>query len=142
VFQSGTDGYKSTTYNPPKLKKKKKRNIDEYIIEETVVKTGSELIMLWIAIIELKYREILSIYISKEQKNMFIVVVERFLSGGVNEYGEHSFSTDGDGTWYPPPACRFLKLDHHPHSFVYFVYRNEKSIIERTMQYIKDRLKL
>ena len=40
-------------------------------------------------------------------------------------------STDG-GTWYPQ-ACRFLKLKHHLHSPF------EKSIIERTIQYIKDR---
>ena len=32
----------------------------------------------------------------------------------------------------------FLKLDYHLHSFV---YKDEKSIIERTMQYIKDRTK-
>jgi putative transposase len=49
-------------YKPQKLKKeKKKKNIDEYVIDETVVKAGSELIWLWIAIIEPKYREILSI---------------------------------------------------------------------------------
>jgi putative transposase len=39
------------------------------------------------------------------------------------------FSTDG-GTWYPQ-ACIFLKL-HHTHSYY------ERSIIERTIQYIKD----
>jgi hypothetical protein len=33
---------------------------------------------------------------------------------------------------------KFLKLDHHIH---FFVYKDEKSIIERTMQYIKDRIK-
>jgi len=38
------------------------------------------------------------------------------------------------GTWYPPQACRFLKLPHHTHSQV------EKSLIERTIQYIKDRI--
>ena len=32
-----------------------------------------------------------------------------------------------------PQTCRFLKLRHHRHSPF------EKSIIERTMQYIKDR---
>jgi hypothetical protein len=37
MFQSGTDGYKITKYNLQKLKKKNK-NIDEYIIDETVVK--------------------------------------------------------------------------------------------------------
>jgi putative transposase len=58
-------------------------------------------------------------------------VAERFLSHIVKEYGQHSISTDG-GTWYPQ-ACKFLKVEHHIHSPF------EKSIIERTMQYIKDR---
>jgi putative transposase len=66
MLQSGTDGYKSTKYNLQKSKKNK--NIDEYIIDETVVKAGSKLTWLWVAIIESKYREILSINISKEQK--------------------------------------------------------------------------
>ena len=60
-----------------------------------------------------------------------IFVAERFLSSIVNYYGEHPVSTDG-GAWYPQ-ACKFLKLNHHLHSSY------EKSIIERTMQYIKDR---
>ncbi len=65
---------------------------------------------------------------------MFVVVAERFLSNVVKRYGLHSVSSsDGVGTWYPPQACRFLKLVHHLHSHY------EKSIIERTMQYIKDR---
>jgi putative transposase len=62
-------------------------------------------------------------------------VVERFLSNVIKEYGKYPVSTDG-GTWYPQ-AYRFLKLFHHFHSFV---YKDEKSIIERTMQYIKDRI--
>jgi putative transposase len=48
-----------------------------------------------------------------------------------DKYGKHHISTDG-GTWYPQ-ACKFLKLKHHIHSPF------EKSIIERTMQYIKDK---
>ena len=60
------------------------------------------------------------------------VVVERFLDGVTKEYGKHPVSTDGGGTWYPPQACQFLKLQHHIHSAY------EKSIIiERTIQYIK-----
>ena len=56
-------------------------------------------------------------------------VAERFIAELVKNYGKHPISTDG-GTWYPQ-ACRFLKLNHHIHSSY------EKSIIERTMQYIK-----
>ena len=63
-------------------------------------------------------------------------VAELFLSMAVQKYGMHSVSTEDGGTWYPHQACKFLKLVHHLHSFV---YKNEKSIIERTMQYIKDR---
>ncbi len=115
-------------YKPQKLKKKK--NIDEYIIDETIVKTDSELIWLQV-VIEPKDREILSFHKSKE-RNMF-VASERFLSSLVNDYGEHPVSTDGSGAWYPQQACKFLNLHHHIHSSY------EKSIIERTMQYIKDR---
>ena len=65
-------------------------------------------------------------------RNMF--VAERYLTNIVKVYGKHPVSTDG-GTWYPM-ACRFLNLKHHIHSFL---AKKEKSIIERTMQYIKDR---
>ena len=78
--------------------------------------------------IEPANKEILSISISKE-RNMF--VAERFLHRLLEKHGEHPVSTDGR-TWYPQ-ACRFLKLKHHMHS------PYEKGIIERTMQYIKDR---
>ena len=112
-------------YRPRKYLKKKK--IKEYIIDETVIKAGSETIWLW-AIIEPKNKEILAADISKKRN---ISIAKRFLSHVVNRYGLHAVSTDG-GTWYPQ-ACKFLKLKHHLHSSF------EKSIIERTMQYIKDR---
>ena len=113
-------------YKPQKVSIKRKR-ISEFIIDETLVKVGSEYIWLWIAI-EPKNKQILAASISKE-RNMF--VADRFISGLVTTYGKHGISTDG-GTWYPQ-ACRFLRLKHHIHSTL------EKSLIERTMQYIKDR---
>ncbi len=80
-------------YKPKKISnKKKKKDIDEYIIDETAIKAGSELIWLWV-VIEPKDREILSFNISKE-RNMF-VASERFLSHIIKEYGEHPVSTDG-----------------------------------------------
>jgi putative transposase len=110
-------------YRPWKHLEKKK--INEYIIDETVIKAGSsEIIWLWM-VIEPKDKEILSFNISKE-RNMF--VVERFLSTVIEKYGKHPVSSDGDGTWYPG-ACKFLNLYHHLHSDF------EKSIIERTMQH-------
>jgi putative transposase len=61
-----------------------------------------------------------------------LVAEERFIAGLVKVYGKHTVSTDGDGTWYPQ-ACRFLRLKHCLHSPF------GKSIIERTIQYIKDK---
>ncbi len=105
----------------------KKKKFEEFVVDETLLKIGSELVWLWVAI-ESANKEILSISISKE-RNMF--VAERFMSGLLEEHGAHPVLTDG-GTWYPQ-ACRFLRVEHHIHSSY------EKSIIERTMQYIKDR---
>ncbi len=68
----------------------KRKRILEYIIDETAIKFGSELIWLWIAI-EPKNIEILALNISNE-RNMFIV--ERFLSGVVKDYGKYPVSTD------------------------------------------------
>jgi putative transposase len=92
-----------------------------------MLKVNSEYIWLWVAI-ESKNKQILALNITKE-RNMF--VAERFLDVLVKIHGKHCISTDG-GTWYPK-ACRFLNLKHHLHSPL------EKSIIERTMQYTKDR---
>ncbi len=112
-------------YRP--LKHIKIKKIEEYIIDETVIKIGSKLIWVWI-VIEPTYKEILSFHIS-EKRNMLIT--KRFLSQIINKYGLHQVSSDG-GIWYPQ-ACKFLNLSHHLHSSY------EKSLIERTMQYIKDR---
>lgn len=112
--------------HPKKITSKRKK-IEEYIVDETLLKVSSELVWLWVAI-EPENRQILAVSISRE-RNMLIA--ERFLSGLVKVRGKHSISTDG-GTWYPQ-ACRFLKISHHLHSPF------EKSLIERTMQYIKDR---
>ena len=69
----------------------KKRKIKELIIDETAIKSGSELIWLWV-VIESENKEILSFCISKE-RNMF--VAERILSEVVNMYGKHQVSSDG-----------------------------------------------
>ncbi|MDN5845221.1 MAG: hypothetical protein L0H53_02995 [Candidatus Nitrosocosmicus sp.] len=71
-------------------------------------------------------------FLANKTKERNMLIAERFISGLVKIHGKHPLSTDGGGTWYPM-ACRFLGLEHHIHSPL------EKSIIERTMQYIKDR---
>ena len=113
-------------YKPQQLLSRKRRVL-EYIVDETMLKVGTQLIWLWVAI-EPENREILAVTVSKE-RNM--LSAERFITRIVKIRGKYPVSTDG-GTWYPM-ACRFLKLKHHLHSSL------EKSLIERTMQYIKDR---
>ena len=105
----------------------RRNKISEYIVDETILQVGPEYIWLWVAI-ESENGQILAQNMTQD-RNMLIA--ERFLSGVVRDYGNHPVSTDG-GTWYPM-ACQFLKLDHHIHSPL------EKSMIERKMQYIKDR---
>src|SRR3954451_21895369 len=113
-------------YRPKKISSTKTK-FSEFIIDETQLKVGSQFIWLWVAI-EPKHRQILHIDISFERT---MLVAERFIASLIDKYGKYPISTDG-GTWYPQ-ACRFLNLEHHTHSSF------EKSIIERTMQYIKDR---
>jgi putative transposase len=113
-------------YHPLKISSKRKR-ISEYVVDETILKVWSGYIWLWIAI-ESENKQILALNISKE-RNMF--VDERLLAGLINSHGKCPVSTDG-GKWYPM-VCRFLGFRHHLQSPF------EKSIIERTMQYIKDR---
>jgi putative transposase len=85
-------------YHVRRISSKRKR-ISEYIIDETLLKVGSEYVWLWVTL-EPESRQILSLSISKE-RNMF--VAETYLSGLVKIHGKHPVSTDG-GTWYPM-AC-------------------------------------
>lgn len=95
-------------YNPKKITAKRKK-IEEFIVDETLIRVGSEFIWLWVAIAS-KNKQILGLSISKE-RNMF--VAERFILRLIKIHGKHNISTDG-GTWYPQ-ACKFLKIDHHLH---------------------------
>jgi putative transposase len=61
-------------------------------------------------------------------------VTERFIADLIKDHGKYPISTDF-GTWYPHQICKFLKINYHLHSSY------EKSIIERTIQYIRDRTK-
>ena len=105
----------------------KRKRVSAFIIDETVIQIGNQHFWLWICI-EPVHKSILGINISKE-RNMF--VAENFIRSLVDKYGKHTVYTDG-GTWYPQ-ACTFLHLKHRLHSHF------EKSLIERVMQYFKDR---
>jgi hypothetical protein len=75
----------------------KRKRISEFIVDETLLKVGSEYVWLWVTI-EPETIQILSLSISKE-RTMFVVA--RYLSVLVKSHGKHPVSTDGGGTWYP-----------------------------------------
>ena len=60
-----------------------------------------------------------------------MLVAESFLRSLIKIYGKHTVYSDGV-SWYPE-ACSYLGLEHILHS------PYEKSIIERTIEYLKDR---
>ena len=119
------------SYKPRRiLFQSRRRTISEFIIDETLIKAGSDYVWLWVVAIEPRDKMILGIRISIERS---MLVAEQFIQSLIRKYGgKHNVSTDG-GTWYYPQACKFLNVKHHIHSSI------EKSFIERTIQYIKDR---
>jgi putative transposase len=106
---------------------KRKTRITAFIIDETQIQIGSSEAWLWVAV-EPIHRMILGVYLSRH-RNM--LVAEAFLKTLIRLYGRHIVYSDG-GTWYPE-ACNSLGLKHILHS------PSEKSIIERSMECIKDR---
>ena len=106
----------------------KRERVSAFIVDETVIHIGSQrFCWLWICI-EPVHSSVLGIYIS-EERNMLIA--EKFIRSLVEKYGKHTVYTDG-GTWYDE-ACNVIGLKHYLHSPL------EKSLIERVVQYFKDR---
>jgi putative transposase len=103
------------------------KRVSAFLIDETMVQIGSDEAWLWIAI-EPIHKQILGVYISRH-RNM--IVAESFLRSLVKVYGKHTVYSDG-GTWYPE-ACISLGLKHRLHTSY------GKSVIERTIEYLKDR---
>ena len=60
-----------------------------------------------------------------------------FIRSLIKIYGKHIVYSDG-GTWYPE-ACISLRLEHRLHSPSSY---EEKSIVERTIEYLKDRTEI
>ena len=104
----------------------KRKRVSAFIIDETIIQLVANIS--GYGYILNKFTNQCLEYIS-EERNM--LVAENFIRSLVEKYGRHTVYTDG-GTWYPQ-ACNFLHLKHHLHSSL------EKSLIERIMQYFKDR---
>ncbi len=96
-------------YHPKKISSKRKR-IAEYIIDETLIKVGSQYIWLWIGSHRTKKQTNSRTSLANKSKERNMLIAERFISGLVRIHGKHPVSTDR-GTWYPQ-ACRFLNLSY------------------------------
>jgi putative transposase len=103
------------------------KRVSAFLIDETMLQIGPDEAWLWIAV-EPIHKQILGVYISRH-RNM--IVAEAFLRSLIKTYGKLTVYSDG-GTWYPE-ACISLGLEHRLHS------PYEKSIVERTIEYLKDR---
>lgn len=68
-----------------------RRRISEFIIDETLIKAGSDYVWLWVAI-EPGDKMILGIRISIERS---MLVAEQFIQSSIRKYGKHNISTDG-----------------------------------------------
>jgi putative transposase len=106
---------------------KKKARITAFVIDETLIQIGATDAWLWVVVEPIHYR-ILGVHISKH-RNM--LVAESFLKSLVKLHGKHIVYSDG-GSWCPE-ACSSLGLKHILHTPF------EKSIIERAIEYVKDR---
>jgi len=107
---------------------KKKEGIYEVIVDETLIKVGDEFVWLCITT-EPKDKTILGIRILYERS---MLIAEHVIWLLVRNYGKRLASTDS-GTAYPQ-ACKLFKLEHQ----IYLSY--EKSIVNRIIQYIEDRI--
>jgi putative transposase len=110
----------------PKIIYSRKR-VTAFVIDETMIQIGGNEAWLWIAIEPVR-STVLGVYLSRH-RNM--LVAESFLRSLIKIYGRHTVYSDS-GTWYPE-ACSSLGLKHRLHT------SSEKSLIERAIQYFKDR---
>ncbi|HZH38855.1 MAG TPA: hypothetical protein VEX17_02200, partial [Bacillales bacterium] len=70
-------------YNPRKILSKK-RKINGFVIDETLIRVGSKYVWLWVAI-EPKHKQILQVDMSFERT---ILVAERFIASLIDEFGK------------------------------------------------------
>jgi putative transposase len=103
------------------------KRVSAFLIDETMLQIGSGDAWLWVAVEPIR-KQILGVYLSRH-RNM--IIAETFLRSLIKSYGKHTVYSDG-GTWYPE-ACVSLHLEHRLHSSY------EKSIVERAIEYFKDR---
>ena len=75
----------------------KRRKVQEFIVDETLLKVGNQYVWVWVAIEPLAKVILGGIRISFERT--MLVVAERFLKALIIEYGKHPLFHRYGGTW-------------------------------------------
>jgi putative transposase len=122
-----------STLQQPERISFKRRKISKFIIDETQIKVRQDYFWIWVTIEPID-KVILGTHISSLERNMLIA--EEFLCILYDkQIRKTSSNINRETVWYVvyPQTCRFLKIKHRLHSLY------EKNIIERRIQYIKDR---
>ena len=110
-------------------RRKEKKRIKCVMIDETMITVKDEVYWLWIAY-EPYTKKYLLMNISKERT--LLVVCYNFIKRLKKLYGS-KYTIYTDGAHYYNQACKWLRIKH-------IVYdSNGKNIMERAIQYIKDR---
>ncbi len=79
----------------------KRKKIEEFIVDETMIKIGSKYVWLWVAI-EPMNKQVIHIDISFERT--MLIVAERFIVASlINNFGKHPVSTSDDVVEYGIP---------------------------------------
>src|ERR687897_2756253 len=74
-------------YRPKKILQMKRRKVQEFIVDETLLKVGNQYVWVWVAIEPLTKVILGGIRISFERT--MLLVAERFLKALIIEYGKH-----------------------------------------------------
>jgi transposase-like protein len=102
-------------YKPERLFHRKRR-IYEFIVDETLIKVGTELLVwvwVWIAIeLKDKIRQFLEYAYLMMKEACMLIAEEQFMRSLVRKYGKHLVSTDGGGTWYPCITKKLLRNEY------------------------------
>jgi putative transposase len=112
----------------PKRISSQSNKIDEFIVDETIIKVGSQLIWLRVAI-EPKNGQILIQSLSQE-RNMFVAAC--FLSQALFKIVKSIQFLQMEALGSIAACYKFMKLNHPAHS------PDEKRVIEMTILYVKD----
>jgi putative transposase len=86
----------------------RRRKISEYVVDETLIKVGSESIWLWVAI-ELENKQVLALFGKYPKKETCLLLRDSLMIW--SRYMVYTVYRQMEE--HDPKACQFLRLEHH-----------------------------